>query len=635
VATLNPSQKIINNQKVSPTTGEQRMLDFLVKNLGDNFEIYWQPYLNGDQPDIIVVRPKSGVLIIEVKDWDLSNYMVGEKGRWQIRSNNQNIKSPLSQVNRYRWNIINLHVESFLEKTITNNSYYSLINRMIFFSQNTEAEVLAYFEDSYPRKQLRYLELFGSDSLSANRLQITLQKCRLEKDSNLFNEELYLNLKRYLKPPYHEIEDGLDIEYTNAQKELIKSIPGERKKISGVAGSGKTLVLAKRAVNAHKRTGKTVLILTFNISLKNYIHDKINDVRESFNWGVFQIVHYHQFFLSQANNYGVPIISLSDWENVKFFENVKSQIQKYDAIFIDEAQDYKSAWVKIITKYFLKENGEFVVFGDEKQNIYDRKLDKDKRPAIPGVRGRWNKSLNATYRFSGDIARLAMDFQKKFLSKKYTVDDFDLTVNQGDLFEGEKLIEYYLFEDYDVVKMHDSIMQIVKEHDLHPSDVGILDAKVENLRELDYLIRNSSKEKSKTMFETKEAYDFLLKELRNIKFNGADLSSFEQAEIELINNKINSELSDKLEDIRRNKKLHFYMKSGTMKLSTTHSFKGWEIPSLILVIDDETEDEEFTTEELIYTAFTRARFSLIIINLSKNKYDEFFRKKIECAYDVG
>ena len=77
------------------------------------------------------------------------------------------------------------------------------------------------------------------------------------------------------------------------------------------------------------------------------------------------------------------------------------------------------------------------------------------------------------------------------------------------------------------------------------------------------------------------------------------------------------------------------MKSGTMKLSTTHSFKGWEIPSLILVIDDETEDEEFTTEELIYTAFTRSRFSLIIINLSKNKYDEFFRKKIECAYDVG
>ncbi len=218
MATLFPSREIIKKQKVEPTAGELKILNFLVETLGDDFEIFWQPYLNGDQPDIILVRPKSGVLIIEVKDWDLSNYSVGDKGRWFVKSIDQYIKSPLSQVNKYRWNIINLHVESLLEKTITNKRYFSLINRMIFFSKDTEEEVREFFESSYPEKPLRFLELFGSDSLTASRLQIALQKCRLEIDSNLFNEELYLNLKRYLKPPYHEIEDGLDIKYSTAQK---------------------------------------------------------------------------------------------------------------------------------------------------------------------------------------------------------------------------------------------------------------------------------------------------------------------------------------------------------------------------------------------------------------------------------
>ena len=176
----------------------------------------------------------------------------------------------------------------------------------------------------------------------------------------------------------------------------------------------------------------------------------------------------------------------------------------------------------------------------------------------------------------------------------------------------------------------------MKENKIHPSDVCILDSRVEVIRELDYKIRNISKEKSKTTFETKEAFDYILKDLKDSEFNGINLSELSKEQLEFHNKEVSRKLADKLGTIRRNKKLHFFMKSGTMKLSTTHSFKGWEIPSLIMVIDDEETDEnEFTTEELIYTGFTRARFSLIIINLAKNKYDSFFRVKIESSYDVG
>ena len=52
------------------------LLQTLVQNLDDSFEIYFQPFFNGDQPDIIVVRPKYGILIIEVKDWSLDSYSI-------------------------------------------------------------------------------------------------------------------------------------------------------------------------------------------------------------------------------------------------------------------------------------------------------------------------------------------------------------------------------------------------------------------------------------------------------------------------------------------------------------------------------------------------------------------------------
>ena len=65
MAKLFPDYDIIKKQKQKPTQGELQMLDSLIENLDDAFEIYWQPYLNGDQPDIVVVRPKSGILIIE------------------------------------------------------------------------------------------------------------------------------------------------------------------------------------------------------------------------------------------------------------------------------------------------------------------------------------------------------------------------------------------------------------------------------------------------------------------------------------------------------------------------------------------------------------------------------------------
>ena len=60
----------------------------------------------------------------------------------------------------------------------------------------------------------------------------------------------------------------------------------------------------------------------------------------------------------------------------------------------------------------------------------------------------------------------------------------------------------------------------------------------------------------------------------------------------------------------------------TMKLSTVHSFKGWEIHTVFLLID------ENSTFELVYTGITRARQNIIIINLGNPEFTNFFERFI-------
>jgi hypothetical protein len=626
MAILYPDIDIIKKSKVPPTDGELKLLTFLNQKLDNSYEIFFQPFLNGDNPDIVVMRKGSGVIIFEVKDWNLRHYYIDDKTKWKLKQNDSFIKSPLTQVDEYKENLYNLHIDTLLEKKIRNKYYLAVVSCAVYFHNETESSLKKFLLDGFQsdeykryRKFVNYFTLLGSDSLNHIRLNELLQKTRINQQSQLFSDDLYESFKRYLKPPYHKLEEGIEIKYTREQNELISSKAGAKQKIKGVAGSGKTLVLAKRAVNAHKRTGEKILILTFNLSLKNYIHDRINDVRENFYWDNFYITNYHQFFKSQANNHNIPIRSLEAWQDTDFFDGVKNRVQKFGTILIDEVQDYQTEWLEIITKYFLAYDGEFIVFGDEKQNIYDRPLDENKEPIIKTVVGRWNRSLSASKRFTSNIANVAKQFQTEFFNSKYNLDEF--TITQTELDFETKAIEYYYFaENWTVENVCNTMLEVIKKYSITPSNIGVLNSKVEYIRELDHLLRQKTNEKTKTTFETQEVYDHLKKEINQ---NNKDKDEKQLQKI----------LNEKLEDIRKHKKNHFWMNTGTMKLSTIHSFKGWEIHSLFLLIENEDGQNEFGTNELIYTGLTRARANLFIFNLGNDKYDNFFKRYADNCYN--
>jgi superfamily I DNA/RNA helicase len=78
------------------------------------------------------------------------------------------------------------------------------------------------------------------------------------------------------------------------------------------------------------------------------------------------------------------------------------------------------------------------------------------------------------------------------------------------------------------------------------------------------------------------------------------------------------------------------MNRGTVKLSTIHSFKGWEIHTLVLIIEnDNTSEEGFATEELIYAGITRCRGNLIVINVGNQGYNRGYKRRLAMASSGG
>ena len=82
MAKLYPDLANIDRLTVPPTDGERHLLMVLLDTLDDTYEVYFNPYLDGDRPDVIVLKPGCGALIIEVKDWNLNNYQVDFSHRW-------------------------------------------------------------------------------------------------------------------------------------------------------------------------------------------------------------------------------------------------------------------------------------------------------------------------------------------------------------------------------------------------------------------------------------------------------------------------------------------------------------------------------------------------------------------------
>ena len=576
----------------------------LSSHLRKNDRIFLKPNLNGDTPDIIVVRPGIGILVLDVFEENPNDCMFNSKGEFCVA--NRSVASPLSRVYSYRDNIINQYSTEILKKTVTDKSAWFIVRPAVWFPNYNRLQVDALFaKDLRPQGDPKRHIVSGVITISCEEFSVPdfWGHMDFKYENRCFTDTVCSQFLSVVRSQWHCFNEGdNEVKLTPRQLELAKSYSGRVIRVKGVAGSGKTQVLASTAVNCQLRTGRPVLILTYNITLVNYIRYRIGRVPADFPWSKFTITNYHCFFNSQARNQDLRL-NLSSYDDEGFFNDVTDKLPKYSAILIDEAQDYKRSWFSILFNYFLEPDGEVAVFGDKNQDVYRRNT----FDSIPQVRnhvwGRWNE-LKLDHRVNNQvIVDLAKDFQQEYFG---SVDDIE--ENRKLVFGGGTAYSY-VSPDCPPDVLVKMALDYISKQEIDPSKTVILSQTTDVLRLVEYSIRCSTGQHCMTTFETKEVYEALLK---------------------AVSGKVKTSFKEELEKVRTNKKAHFTMLSEKIKMSTIYSYKGWDASCVILLIltPPPHPDALENRPELIYTAITRASDYLYVINLGNQTYHGFFQQHI-------
>lgn len=622
------------------TEGELALLDAL-QSLSDDYTVYFQPHINFAHPDIIIVHKTGGVLIVEVKDWNLSGYQYQAGGRIQddyltLRDEPGKIKSPFTQARDYKEELYSALKASVISERVKfgkNEKYlYSVIRTSVFFYNAGQEEVESLYNSGGCLGEKDGVKVFREhyyywcrEDLSGI---VNSIDSLLGKPHSFFTVPVQNAITKLLTVSEEWMEqsevfnqESLD----TVQKELSKPNPGGMIRVKGAAGSGKTVVIASKAVNCYRHYGMPVLILTYNITLCNYIRDAISKQTRGMSQRerslAFEVVHYDGFIpqvFKKINVVGphpgnyMDLTGEIDWKQYHrdadmLLEKHLDLLAKYDCqyktVLIDEAQDYETEWFETVQKCFFKPEADFLIVADQKQNIYQRKAFISKLPAVPGFRGPW-RILKSSYRLSHEVLLLAKDFMNKSMPE-YGDDDLE-EIRKKDV----GVVEYHAIKG-DLPESYGDIWRIVDNfkkangNDIARNDICILFGEIYQLRDFEYAIRKKTDGgvKFQMMCETKEEYDDIIR-----LSNG---------------NKI-QEKKD-LHDIQLARKYAFRMNPGTVKLCTIHSFKGWEINTVVIVLDKNRNIQK----EHIYTALTRAKCNAVIIDLGGNEFGPYFDEYVK------
>ena len=572
--------------------------------------MYIDPVVNEASVDFMIVRPNKGVLLVNVFEEDLRNCTLSQDKK-DIFIKDKSLQSPIDLISLCQTSIKD-GVEELLMSAIEDIRNFGLVKKVVIFTENKLDCVKGFF--GVNGAHTNYTYLFGSEFICNRDVSVNLYaSINFFYNNAAFDDVVKRKIAKIISPSWHSYQEGrIGVEPQGAQKNLVKSHRTQQK-ISGVAGAGKTFVLAQRAINAMKRTGGDVLVLTYNITLANYLRFRLSEIREDFSWEKIDIYPYHQFFRIRASECQLHV-GFGSYEDESFFANAGGH-KRYSAIFVDEVQDYTTEWLRIVMQNFLLEpNGEFVVFGDPKQNVYHRPLDANKDIRLGVIGGEWNRQLSTGRRFTNPrLASLATAFQTRFFTDLPTDDIATTTAVETTI--NFQIVSYY---DMRSANTFDSLVgKIIEIIDNDPNDARdfvVLASSTKLLRNFDYAYRQKTDQKTEVTFVATEPYE-RLKEIHRV--------TEEQT--------ANWKFKRDFEAVERTRKQLFTTDKRCLKISTIQSFKGWESPSVIVILEDDYYPSRNgfhpMAPETIYTAITRARENLHIINTGNDTYHEFFNSQ--------
>jgi len=578
---ISPPPSELSELRPPLTAGEKEVLFFFDRNLALDWEIYIQPHLNGLRPDFILLNPNGGIAVFEVKDWNLAamsydtkSPQIGKPELWVTQKvqpfTSSRIKNSVKQVVSYKDCIANLYCPEINNNCIDKSkSYFSLITAGVIFTTATTQELESLLHPFYAARNLLekakpYHPLAGSDAITADDLKTVFPSATRKRD--LMQPEMADSLRRWLIEPDFSITQRQPLELNAKQRQLAanRTKSGYRR-IRGSAGSGKSLVMAARA--AHLSTeGKQVLVVSYNITLWHYLRDLAarypmpgQTINKSTTW-----LHFHewcrQVICNEAglfNEYNalwpdnVDVSEVLETEIValtnRAIDSAGSSLTTYDAILVDEGQDYNPMWWNTLRRV-LREGGEMVLVADETQDLYKRARSwTEEAMNGAGFSGPWVQ-LDICYRLPPVLIQTLQDFAEKHLSQiklnlpqaePAELDLYPVQLRWVQLKSSDRIAEECVTAMLEIPGAANSVVTYADITLLVPTHrIGL--AAVERL------------------------------ESQNFKV---------------------CHIFDQTQGEQRSRKMAFFMGDARIKACTIHSFKGWEARYIVIAITPYTDLE--------------------------------------------
>ncbi|MBN1546225.1 MAG: AAA family ATPase [Syntrophaceae bacterium] len=583
------------------TEGEKQSYRFLeeVAKPDARYLCWYLPDIMGREPDFILFSKKVGLIVLEVKDWNLSQIREANPRFFVIAkgSKTEQHQNPYKQSREYLVQLIETIKRDrrlvskdppHLGKSkipINCGVIFPNINKHEYiqkgFDQVIEKENIFFWDDLHPASPI-YCDTTGNcfaktvEGMFPPKFSFNLTGSELDHLKQLIFPTVKIELpERKANFAYDKRISRLE-SLDNHQEALARKFDGGHRIIIGPSGSGKSLILVHKAACLLRYNSKikSILFVCYNITLVNYIRRLLGEKGVPFGIGGVQVKH---FFELCAEIIGEPIEyenQDSDYYDLvvqEALEKVNASRMQFDAVLIDEGQDFSDTMFKVLTEMLNPATDNLTVALDENQNLYQKRSSwKDL-----GVKARGRvHCIDYVYRNTIEIS----DFADRFIGHLENGGGADsrqmsLFPDFFDFHGPHPVFRQFLGMDAIITYTTDEVVRVAMAEGCPYSEIAVL-----------YVMQQPEADEAPLPDRLEDALA-----ARGIMSKWAS----------------ENYRSKRTYDITTN----------SVTISTIHSAKGMDFSCVFLLGLDYLEPKRWTDEQihkLVYVALTRARYQLYI-----------------------
>jgi len=432
----------LSNVDARCNAGERRVLHQLKRCLEDDY-LVWHDVPVGPrarQPDFVILSPRWGVLLLEVKDWRRHTLAGGDRDAVQLATPRGRVTQahPLRQARDYALELVDL----MRQDPALVHARGPFAGKLLFpygwgvvLASLRRADVAGSdFDTLFPPARTLLREdlepevsaadfqhrLWGLFTVSYPHTLTLPQRDRIRW--HLFPEVRLVaqaTLPFAEAPPLPDLMQVMDLQ----QEQVARSLGEGHRVIHGAAGSGKTMILVFRAQHlaAAARPERPILVMCFNRALAGRI-DALLRQRGVDERVIVRTFHAWCQDLVRSYQLGVP----PQLEGDAYFEALADAAGRalasgrvpggqYSALLIDEAHDFQDAWLRLATQLVDPQTNSLLVLYDDAQSIYQARRRRFNFASV-GIEARGRTSvLRLNYRNTAEVLALALQCARGLL----------------------------------------------------------------------------------------------------------------------------------------------------------------------------------------------------------------------------